>query len=160
MADLFAFEATPFRAVSPGLANQRFLNSLLGLLIFSAILIPLSIWVSGWFWIGMAVIGALYLLRMLLIIPQVKAFQYALMENELLIKKGVFFKQVTAIPYSRIQYVSASQGPVLRFFGINTLEVHTAAGSTEGEVPGLIEADAAALRSYLSQRCEAEMVGL
>lgn len=160
MADLFSFEGVAFRGVSSGLVKVRFFNAILGLTIFNAILIPLSIWVTGWIWIAVAVVTAIYLWRMLLIVPQVKAFQYAPMQNELLIKNGLYFKQITAIPYGRIQYVEASQGPLMRYFQINSLQVHTAAGSTEGNIDGLHETDAVALRSYLSARCESEMIGL
>ncbi|MCS4484762.1 PH domain-containing protein [Gleimia sp. 6138-11-ORH1] len=160
MADIFTFDDIEFRALPQELAKVQLIRSLIVLLGFYLILIPLSVLVNPWIWVGVAVISVVSLLRMLLIYPRVKAFRYAPQQNELLIKKGIFFKNVFAIPYGRIQYVEASQGPLMRYFNLSSIQIYTASSATEGTIRGLYDEEAAALRAFLSQRCEAEMVGL
>lgn len=77
---------------------------------------------------------------------------YALRESDVLIRSGVLFKHVTAVPFARIQHVDTDAGPIERSFGITNLIIHTA-GSHIGSmsIPGLPEDHAEALRDYLSE---------
>jgi membrane protein YdbS with pleckstrin-like domain len=61
---------------------------------------------------------------------------YRLGEEELEYRRGVFFRQRTAVPYNRITNVDASQGPLQRFVGAGTVGVHTAGfgGQTGAEL--------------------------
>ena len=76
---------------------------------------------------------------------------YALREDDLEIRSGVFWRKVTLIPYIRLQFVDTRQGPIERMLGLSELVVHTAAVGTSGRLPGLSTRAATTLRERLSQ---------
>ncbi|MGB0652074.1 MAG: PH domain-containing protein [Thermoplasmatota archaeon] len=73
---------------------------------------------------------------------------YTLGKDELVVESGVFIRKKAKIPFSRIQDVTRTQGPIERAFGISTLLVQTAGISgpqgPEGKLRGIIDADAMA----------------
>ena len=77
---------------------------------------------------------------------------YSLRSTDILIRSGVIFKRVNAVPFSRIQHVDSDSGPIERAFGIANLVIHTA-GSNMGSlgIPGLESTRAESLRDYLSE---------
>ena len=54
---------------------------------------------------------------------------YALRAHDILFRKGVLWRSVTAIPFNRIQHVETSSTPLDRRFGLATLQLFTAGGS-------------------------------
>ena len=50
---------------------------------------------------------------------------YAWRKTDFLIRFGVIWKQVIAIPFARIQHVDSQAGPMERLFGVANLKVHT-----------------------------------
>jgi len=75
---------------------------------------------------------------------------YLLREDELLIRRGVFVRTVTAIPTNRIQHVDTRQGPIEQWLGLARIQIHTASGiGADGMVPGLDLDTAEALRDKL-----------
>jgi len=75
---------------------------------------------------------------------------YVLREEELLIRRGVLVRTVTAIPTNRIQHVDTRQGPIEQWLGLARLQVHTASGiGADGMVPGLDLDAAESLRDRL-----------
>ena len=78
-------------------------------------------------------------------------FGYALREDDLWIRSGVFWRRITVIPYIRLQFVDTRQGPIERLLGLSQLVVHTAAVGTSGNVPGLATDAAQSLRERLAQ---------
>lgn len=158
MSSLFAPPEAEFRHVSPALAKVRLIGTGISALIFILPPLGLAIWVSPWFWIGVAVLAVLHIWPAVLIVRQVKATQYALGENELFIRTGIMFKNLTVIPYGRIQFVDLAEGPIVRKFGMAEIKINTASASTDASIPGVPVAEAVAVRAFLSQRGEAEMV--
>ena len=59
-----------------------------------------------------------------------------------------------------MQFVDVSSGPVSRFFGLATVELHTASASSDATIPGLPAQDADHLRELLAQRGETHLAGL
>ena len=55
-------------------------------------------------------------------------YHYWLKADKIEIKEGVFFKKNRKIPYTRIQNVNVSQGPIQRFFKVATLQLESASG--------------------------------
>ena len=102
----------------------------------------------------------LALWRLLLIPRQVRAIGYAEREDDLLIRRGIFFQRTLVVPYGRMQYVDIGAGPVERGVGLCTLKLHTASAGTNAEIPGLPAAEGARLREQLSARGEARLAGL
>lgn len=156
----FEPDGVTFQPVSPDLIKAR----LAGTWLFAAVVvigfaIP-AVLVSPWFWIGTA-LGAVEALWSTWLIPrQVRAMGYALTEDHLLWRTGVMFRNLSVIPYGRMQYVDTSQGPIARHFGIAEVELHTASASTDATINGLPVAEAEHLRQVLSERGEQRMAGL
>jgi len=75
-----------------------------------------------------------------------------LRHEDVLVRWGVLWKRMVAIPFNRIQHVDSHSGPIERSFGLANLVIHTA-GSHLGaiSVPGLPIDQAEALRDYLSK---------
>jgi membrane protein YdbS with pleckstrin-like domain len=76
---------------------------------------------------------------------------YALRELDISYKKGwIFFSHIT-IPFNRVQHSEISQGPVDRYFGLVTLNIYTAGGSSSDlSIPGLEREEAQRLRDFIS----------
>jgi len=75
---------------------------------------------------------------------------YALSEKELLVRRGLWVRQFTSIPTSRIQHVDTQQGPLEQLFGLTRLLVYTASGQgADSVIPGLEPEEAERLRDHL-----------
>lgn len=70
------------------------------------------------------------LLTFLLYNTSFKKRGYALREKDVVYKSGIIAETTTVIPLNRIQHVALDEGLFSRFYGLATLEIHTAGGST------------------------------
>lgn len=120
----------------------------------------LAVLLTPWLWIGAGVLAAFLLWAVLLIPRQVRAIGYAERDDDLLLRKGILFRQLVVVPYGRMQFVDVSAGPLARRFGIATVQLHTAAASTDAEIPGLAPDEAERLRDRLTAHGEARLAGL
>jgi hypothetical protein len=59
-----------------------------------------------------------------------------------------------------MQLVDVTAGPIDRMLGVTTVQLHTAAATTDATIPGLEPAIAAALRDRLARRGEMRGAGL
>ncbi|MBM6700185.1 PH domain-containing protein [Bifidobacterium pullorum subsp. saeculare] len=99
--------------------------------------------INGWwnFWtVALAVVLAVLAVAALASIPVSNRYdyefnQFSIGERDVRIRKGWLFRSMTTVPYNRVQHVDTKQGPVLRAFGLMTVQVHTAVG--EHEIEGL-----------------------
>lgn len=155
--------------VSPKYAAVRLAGWGLGNLIAVALLsLPLVLVLGGawrWppLWLAVAVPAVWLLLalwRLVLIPRQVRSIGYAEREDDLLIRRGIFFQRTLVVPYGRMQFVDIAAGPVERPLGLCTLKLHTASAGTNAEIPGLPASEGARLREQLSARGEARLAGL
>ncbi|MFT4108560.1 PH domain-containing protein [Propionicimonas sp.] len=90
----------------------------------------------------------------------VRAFGYAERDEDLLITHGLWNRQLTAIPYGRMLSVNVESGPVDRAWGLARVELVTASVQSAGRIPGLPQAEAAALRDRLIAAGEAQALPL
>jgi membrane protein YdbS with pleckstrin-like domain len=75
---------------------------------------------------------------------------FALRERDVLYKSGIFFQEVQAVPFTRIQHCELSQGPLERYFGLSSVSVFTAGGSSSDlEIEGLSREKAILLKNYI-----------
>ncbi|KRE81861.1 PH domain-containing protein [Arthrobacter sp. Soil763] len=155
--------------VSPRYVTVRVAGWALGNVVAVAVLsVPLLLVLNGvWSWPPLWAAAALpaaallvALWRLVLIPRQVRAIGYAEREDDLLIRRGIFFQRVLVVPYGRMQYVDIGAGPVERGLGLCTLKLHTASAGTGAEIPGLPAGEGARLREQLSARGEARLAGL
>lgn len=64
-----------------------------------------------------------------------KRWRYSISEYEIGLLRGILVETETLIPLSRVQHVDTRQGPILRWFGLASVTISTAA--TTHEIPGL-----------------------
>ncbi len=121
---------------------------LLGLLVGPAwaafALLPLAAAAWGWVLIG----------------RNWRSWRYAERADDLLISRGVLWREETVVPYGRMQLVEVTSGPVERWFGLAGVQLHTAAAATDARIPGLDPAEAERLRDRLTELGEARSAGL
>ncbi|MBI5913957.1 MAG: PH domain-containing protein [Bacteroidetes bacterium] len=78
---------------------------------------------------------------------------YALREHDILHKHGVWWRTVTAIPFNRMQHCEISRGPVENAFGLATLRVYTAGGSSSDlSIEGLLFEEAQRIKEFITQK--------
>lgn len=114
-------------------------------------------------WIGWAVAaGAVVTFVWLwwLIGRRVRSFGYAERGDDLLVTSGIMFRRLVIVPYGRMQLVDVKAGPIDRWMGVTTVQLHTAAATTDATIPGLEPDVAAALRDRLARRGEQRSAGL
>jgi membrane protein YdbS with pleckstrin-like domain len=66
------------------------------------------------------------------------------------IRRGVWWREITSVPKSRVQHTDVSQGPIERRFGLGTLVIYTAGTDhARVELSGLPHGRALAIRDHL-----------
>jgi hypothetical protein len=143
------------------LATNYRMVELIGTTIFFSFLL------AGWFvfyfvnptklawlpWLLLAGWGLLFLLGLAAAIRRYAAEGYALREHDILHKHGVWWRTVTAIPYNRMQHCEISRGPVESAFGLATLKVFTAGGSSSDiGIEGLPVEEAQRVKEFITKR--------
>ncbi|MCF3134001.1 PH domain-containing protein [Streptomyces olivochromogenes] len=107
-------------------------------------LVPLALMAWGWVLLG----------------RNWRSWRYAERADDLLISRGVLWREETVVPYGRMQLVEVTSGPVERHFGLASVQLHTAAAATDATIPGLDPAEAERLRDRLTELGEARSAGL
>lgn len=111
-----------------------------------------------WPMLGVIVITAVWL--WLLIGRRVRSFAFAERADDLLVVSGILFRRLVVVPYGRMQLVDVSAGPIDRMCGIASVQLHTAAATTDAKIPGLRPEVAAQLRDRLARVGEQRSAGL
>jgi membrane protein YdbS with pleckstrin-like domain len=147
--------------VSPKLASARRIT-LVAVLAFPAVAAVLLAMFGQLGWAITVGAATLVLLVWLwwLIGRRVRSFGYAERADDLLVTSGILFRRLVVVPYGRMQLVDLTAGPIDRAFGIASVQLHTAAATTDASIPGLPPDDAAALRDRLAARGEERTAGL
>ncbi|MFK4803741.1 PH domain-containing protein [Streptomyces sp. MPA0124] len=127
-------------AVAAGLLPALFLEPVWAALAF----LPLAL--LGWGWVMLE--------------RNWRSWRYAERADDLLISRGVLWREETVVPYGRMQLVEVTSGPVERHFGLASVQLHTAAAATDATIPGLDPAEAERLRDRLTELGEARSAGL
>lgn len=89
-----------------------------------------------------------------------RSWQYAERADDLLISRGVLWRELTVVPYGRMQLVEVTSGPLERRYGLARLQLHTAAATTDATIPGLAPDEAERLRDRLTELGQARSAGL
>ena len=161
-ADPFAPPPGGWVRVSPRLA---FVRRAIGL----AIVLPIGLLATVLFAINdLSVWAGISLLVMLVVAVwiiwivgrQVRAIGYCERADDLVVTRGVMFRELVIVPYGRMQLVDVRGGPLARRYGMSTLQLHTAAATTDAAIPGLPVAEAGRLRDRLAALGEARTAGL
>ncbi|MCO4697925.1 hypothetical protein LRR80_03993 [Streptomyces sp. RO-S4] len=150
-----------WRALPPGLLKIRRLLLVvwLGLLTLATALVPGLL--AGPGWAAFAVLPlAVLLWGWVMLERNWRSWRYAERADDLLISRGVLWREETVVPYGRMQLVEVTSGPVERYFGLASVQLHTAAAATDATIPGLDPAEAERLRDRLTELGEARSAGL
>lgn len=110
--------------------------------------------------IALGILLAISVWEFWLIGRQVRAIGYSERTDDLLIRKGILFRELVVVPYGRMQFVDVQSGPVERVFNLASVQLHTASPTTKAKIPGLLPEEASRLRDRLATRGEAQMAGL
>jgi membrane protein YdbS with pleckstrin-like domain len=89
-----------------------------------------------------------------------RSWGYLERADDLIVRRGLLFRQVTVVPYGRMQFIDVSAGPIDRMFGLATVQMHTAAAASDARIPGLVQQEADRLRDRLASLGEAQATGL
>ena len=83
---------------------------------------------------------------------------YVIRDKDIVFRKGVFWRSVTAIPFNRIQHVETSSTPLDRRFNLASLKVFTAGGSSgDLKIDGLGADRAEQLRALVLEKAGASI---
>lgn len=111
-------------------------------------------------WFVAAALTAVAGIRAAIIIGAVRSWGYAERDVDLLVRHGRLIRRLSIIPYTRMQFVDVTRGPLQRLLGLSTVRMHTAAAASDARVPGLPPAEATRLRDRLTALGEARTEGL
>lgn len=115
----------------------------------------------GWiWWVAVAVTVAVGVWLIWLAVRRARVYGYAERDDELLIRSGIMFHRVTVVPYGRMQQVNVETGPLLKRYGLASVELVTASAGTDAKIPGVALEEAERLREKLTALGEANMEGL
>ncbi|WP_402468260.1 PH domain-containing protein [Isoptericola aurantiacus] len=120
----------------------------------------LAVLLTPWVWIGAGVLAAALAWALLLVPRQVRAMGYAERDDDLLVRRGILFRELVVVPYGRMQFVDVTAGPLDRRLDIAKVQLHTASAGTDATIPGLPPQEAERLRDRLTARGEARLAGL
>src|SRR4051794_13069621 len=113
--DLFAPPDLPWQRLAPQYRTLVRLSSAISMFVVSSIAAILvgvlshQWWISAIIW---AVFAVLYLIRWVVAGRAWRAWGYAEREEDLYLTHGVLFRQLTAVPYGRMQLVEVESGPL------------------------------------------------
>jgi len=159
----FAPPAENWIRVSPKLATARRLTlSLFYLFVVGFLIIMWVLPTMPNIIAAVAAIAAavLFIWAWWLIGRRVRAYGYAERDEDLLVVSGILIKRLVIVPYGRMQMVDLTAGPIDRWLGIATVQLHTAAATTDATIPGLPPEEAAILRDRLAARGEERSAGM
>ncbi|WP_235038180.1 PH domain-containing protein [Microbacterium sp. 18062] len=115
---------------------------------------------TAWVWIPASVLLVVLAITFAITPRQVRAFGYRLRDDDLVLRRGILFQRVVAVPYGRMQLVDITHGPLDRALGIAQLKLVTAAAATAVVLPGLTQDAAEELRDTLISVAETRRTGL
>lgn len=161
----FAPPGDRWRRVSPKLRTVRRVRTSLTL---ASIFIPGII--AAWFllpqftaWLPYTFAGlgiALWLWLFVRAHRFVRAMGWARRDSDLCFVKGLMFRELSIVPFGRIQMVRVTSGPMLRSFDLANVEVVTASVAANLTIPGLPADEARDLRDLIIELSDAEGSGL
>ncbi|MBK8622642.1 MAG: PH domain-containing protein [Saprospiraceae bacterium] len=82
---------------------------------------------------------------------------YAVRQHDILFKTGIFFRSTLIVAFNRVQHAEIQQGPIDRWFGLSSVTLYTAGGSSSDlTIPGLSPEDAAAIKNHIMKKMSSD----
>lgn len=85
-----------------------------------------------------------------------KYWKYGINEHFIYLKHGRFFSNTVVIPMTKVQYVEAEQGPLLRKYNLSTITIGTL--GDKHTIPALFNQKAAELRTEIASHARLKEV--
>jgi uncharacterized protein len=124
-----------------------------------AVLVAVDATTTAWI-VGVAGAAALLAIGLVLIwllpMHDHRHFRYEVMDLGLYVARGWLWRRWQVVPHARIETVDIRSGPLLRAFGLVSVQVATAAAGGGTGIPGLTPDAADALVEELSRRAGIE----
>jgi len=99
---------------------------------------------------GVALGVAVLVVGLVLLQFRYRVWRFEVRDQELYIRRGVFTRVTTLVPYVRVQHVDSRRGPVERLVGLGSVVVYTAGSrGSDVTIPGLTRERAEALQERL-----------
>jgi membrane protein YdbS with pleckstrin-like domain len=89
-----------------------------------------------------------------------RSWSYRERDDDLIVARGLLVRRLSVVPYGRMQFLDVTAGPIDRWFGLATVQLHTAAATSDARIPGLPLEEARRLRDRLAAFGEARGAGL
>lgn len=162
MNDLFAPPGTPWQRPSPNYLKLKLIKiPIVWAILFAAPVAAGFLWGPSWLgWAAVAVAVVWIAWRMLRAPRVFRRWGYAERDEDVYLTSGLFMRNLTCVPYGRMQLVQVQSGPLDRAFGLASVEMITASSQGSISIPGLTADDAAALRDRLIERGENLQAGI
>lgn len=114
-------------------------------------------WITIIFWLAV-VFFPLFSIWAIFFRPYIyyRFWRYGMDEYYLRLRYGIFTRTDVVIPMTKIQYVEANQGPIMRRYNLYSITVGTL-GSTH-EIPAIKEEEAFTLRDQISEHARLKEV--
>jgi len=78
---------------------------------------------------------------------------YLVREKDVSFQKGLITYKLITVPFNRIQHVEVNQGILAKMYGLSSVKIYTAGGtSSDLSIPGLPVDDAQKLKAFLSEK--------
>lgn len=151
---------TGWARVSRKLVGVELVEALVGGIVAGAVAYGVQLLFGVIGWVALGAVGVVTLIRLVLVPRQVGAIGYVLRDDDLVVRRGILFSRLVAVPYGRMQLIDVNRGLVARVLGLAELRLVTAAAASNVTIPGLTEQEAADLRDALVARAEERRVGL
>lgn len=124
-----------------------------GVILLVAAGVCLVLWrleLSWWIIAGILALAGIVSVIQVWLVPAVRwrHWRYEVSEQQLDLQRGIVILTRTLVPMVRVQHVDTKQGPILRHYGLASVEIATAAGTQE--IPALSVDVADRLRSQIS----------
>ena len=107
-------------------------------------------------WVKYVVLGGALVLAALsytFLFLEFKRMMYALREHDIIYSSGYVWREKTVVPFSRIQHVEVTEGPIDRLFDLSKLKIYTAGGSSSDlSIPGLLPNQAESIKHFILNR--------
>jgi len=165
VSGLPSVEEIDFQRLAPAYRTVELLSTviLFGFLFFGWLMFYLfnRLPVEWPVWGVLGVWAALFALSVFLAWKRWEVAGYAMREHDIIHKHGVLFRTVTTIPFNRMQHCEISRGPVENAFGLATLRVFTAGGSSSDlSIEGLLVEDAQRVKEFITLKIGEQKTGL
>ncbi len=161
-SSLFRPPADHWRKLAPSYATVRLIGSLLTNVIFWGA-VTVTVWlVTEWrYGAALALVGVCWTAwRAVRAVRYARSWGFAERGEDLCITRGLWFKELTVIPYGRMQLAKVESGPIQQLFGLATVTLVTASAHSNASIPGLPAAEAAELRDRLIEIGDTAGAGL